>query len=211
MEKAKEEGREQDLVEETVDEEEKEEEKVVGKDLEVVVSTPAYLDLSTAKQEATEVAAAAAEKVVVKVLAAMVEVMVEEKEEEDSVEEVDPAAGGQVGEREFVVKVEVERETGKADLAEEEVKEMGEEKVKEMGEKEVKETGEEEIKETGEEEKETEAEEKEEEARVAVVALEDTTSRRIRTQDQRVFLLSYPTLQAILSSLKHSCNSPLIE
>lgn len=59
--------------------------------------------------------------------------------------------------------------------------------------------------------KETEAEEKEEEARVAVVALEDTTSRRIRTQDQRVFLLSYPTLQAILSSLKHSCNSPLIE
>lgn len=66
-------------------------------------------------------------------------------------------------------------------------------------------------KETGEEEKETEAEEKEEEARVAVVALEDTTSRRIRTQDQRVFLLSYPTLQAILSSLKHSCNSPLIE
>jgi len=38
--------------------------------------------------------------------------------------------------------------------------------------------------------KETEAEEKEEEARVAVVALEDTTSRRIRTQDQRVFLLS---------------------
>ena len=59
--------------------------------------------------------------------------------------------------------------------------------------------------------KETEAEEKEEEARVAVVALEDTTSRHIRTQDQRVFLLSYPTLQAILSSLKHSCNSPLIE
>lgn len=59
--------------------------------------------------------------------------------------------------------------------------------------------------------KETEAEEKEEEARVAVVALEDTTSRRIRTQDQRVFLLSYPILQAILSSLKHSCNSPLIE
>jgi len=210
MEKAKEEGREQDLVEETVDEEEKEEEKVVGKDLEVVVSTPAYLDLSTAKQEATEVAAAAAEKVVVKVLAAMVEVMVEEKEEEDSVEEVDPAAGGQVGEREFVVKVEVERETGKADLAEEEVKEMGEEKVKEMGEKEVKETGEEEVKEmvAG---KETEAEEKEEEARVAVEALEDTTSRHIRTQDQRVFLLSYPILQAILSSLKHSCNSPLIE
>ena len=59
--------------------------------------------------------------------------------------------------------------------------------------------------------KETEAEEKEEEARVAVVALEDTTSCHIRTQDQRVFLLSYPTLQAILSSLKHSCNSPLIE
>ena len=61
------------------------------------------------------------------------------------------------------------------------------------------------------EEKETEAEEKEEEARVAVEALEDTTSRHIRTQDQRVFLLSYPILQAILSSLKHSCNSPLIE
>ena len=59
--------------------------------------------------------------------------------------------------------------------------------------------------------KETEAEEKEEEARVAVEALEDTTSRHIRTQDQRVFLLSYPILQAILSSLKHSCNSPLIE
>ena len=38
--------------------------------------------------------------------------------------------------------------------------------------------------------KETAAEEKEEEARVAVVALEDTTSRHIRTQDQRVFLLS---------------------
>jgi hypothetical protein len=59
--------------------------------------------------------------------------------------------------------------------------------------------------------KETEAEEKEEEARVAVEALEDTTSRHIRTQDQRVFLLSYPILQAILSSLKHSCNFPLIE
>ena len=59
--------------------------------------------------------------------------------------------------------------------------------------------------------KETKAEEKEEEARVAVEALEDTTSRHIRTQDQRVFLLSYPILQAILSSLKHSCNSPLIE
>jgi hypothetical protein len=59
--------------------------------------------------------------------------------------------------------------------------------------------------------KETEVEEKEEEARVAVEALEDTTSLHIRTQDQRVFLLSYPILQAILSSLKHSCNSPLIE